>query len=661
MTVTFRAAMTGALLAVLIPTVAVLGVSAYHNGRSTVEDLTGQILEQTAFRIEERARGTFRIAVRASALVAAHFQSSQLGTSSALSNTSRSAVTDYLGEVLRAYPELSMVGLGLEESGDYFNALRRKEGIVVQELEQSRHLNSGFLLTPRGRLFVGKTRTPFDPRNRPWYRAGLSGGGAPAWTEAYPFTGMPQSGSIGISCAATLRSRDSKTLGVVSADFTLSDLSRFLDKLRLGERGIAFLIGRQSNGEFTVVAHPRPESLVYQSPQGARLTTISSLADQRVPTFLKLVPTDAARPGRVNPIRLTYQGVSYRGGYRWLGGEGLPPLLLCMLIPEADLLHRVQGQTVTTGVYAAVGLLAVVLSGFLLSARAGRWLSYLHQEADQIRLLNLDVRTAPKTHVWEVDEMGLRLEQMKAGLRSFSKFAPAQLVRSLMARGQDTGHSGERRVLTICFTDISGFTAIAERLQPEELVGVLSEYFDELANEIQASGGTVDKYIGDGVLAFWGAPEHRADHARRACLAALGMQSRIDRFNGRIAAQGHEPFRTRIGVHTGEVIVGVIGNQARLNYTVMGDAVNVASRVEQLCKHYRTAILITEDTYRASGKDLRVRELDRVNIRGRGQPILLYELLTPGGGEDAPAPQPDIEPVLPSPSTPDPPAFAGSG
>lgn len=637
--------MTGALLAVLIPTIAVLGVSAYRNGRSTVEDLTGQVLEQTAFRIEERARATFRVAVRASALVAAHFQPSEFDRGGTLRSSSRTAITDYLAEVLSVYPELSMLGLGLEGSGDYFNALRRKEGIVVQELLQSRHLNTGFLLTPRGRLPVGQSETAFDPRNRPWYRAGLLGAGVPAWTQAYPFTGAPQSGLIGISCAASLRDANSKTLGVVSADFTLSDLSRFLDKLRLGDRGVAFIIGRQSSGDFTVIAHPKPESLVSQSPQGVRLSAISSLPDQRIPEFLKLVPPNAVQPGKVTPIRLTHRGISYRGGYRWLGGEGLPPLLLCMLIPEADLLQRVQSQTVTTGTYAAVGLLAVVLSGFLLSARAGRWLSYLHQEADQIRLLNLDVRTAPRTHVWEVDEMGLRLEQMKAGLRSFSKFAPAQLVRSLMARGQDTGHGGERRVLTICFTDISGFTAIAEQLQPEELVGVLSEYFDELAVEIQTSGGTVDKYIGDGVLAFWGAPEHRVDHARCACLAALGMQSRIDRFNVRIAARGHEPFRTRIGVHTGEVIVGVIGNQARLNYTVMGDAVNVASRVEQLNKDFGTAILITEDTYRAAGDDLRVREIDRVNIRGRGQPVLLYELLTSEGSDKPAEALANIEPA----------------
>ncbi len=645
MTITFRVAMTGALLAVLLPTVAVLGISAYRNGRSTVEDLTGQILEQTAFRIEERARGTFRVAVRASALVAAHFQPSRFDRGGALRTSSRTAITDYLAEVLSAYPELSILGLGLAGSGDYFNALRRKEGIVLQELSQSRHLNTGFLLTPRGRMPVGQSRTDFDPRSRPWYRAGLLGKGVPAWTQAYPFTGNPQSGLIGISCAASLQDAKSRTLGVVSADFTLNDLSRFLDKLRLGERGVAFIIGRQSSGEFTVVAHPKPEFLVSQSPQGVRLSEISSLPDQRIPEFLKLVPPNAVQPGKVTPVRLTHRGISYRGGYRWLGGEGLPPLLLCMLIPEADLLQRVQSQTTTTEIYAAVGLLAVVFSGFLLSARAGRWLSYLHQEADQIRLLNLEVRAAPRTHVWEVDEMGVRLEQMKAGLRSFSKFAPAQLVRSLMARGQDTGHGGERRVLTICFTDISGFTAIAEQLQPEELVAVLSEYFDELAIEIQASGGTVDKYIGDGVLAFWGAPEHRADHARCACAAALGMQSRIEGFNARNAVMGHAPFRTRIGVHTGEVIVGVKGNQARLNYTVMGDAVNVASRVEQLNKDFGTTILITEDTYRAAGGDLRVREIDRVNIRGRGQPVLLYELLTSSGSDKPAEPLPNYEPA----------------
>ena len=122
------------------------------------------------------------------------------------------------------------------------------------------------------------------------------------------------------------------------------------------------------------------------------------------------------------------------------------------------------------------------------------------------------------------------------------------------------------------------------------------------------------------------------------------MAARIEHFNNRIAGRGHDPFLTRIGVHTGEVIVGVIGNQARLNYTVMGDAVNVASRVEQLNKQYGTSILITEDTYRAAGAGLRVRNVDRANVRGRGQPVLVLELLDTGGRAKIPVDQTSPEP-----------------
>lgn len=628
MRVTFRAALTGVLLCVLLPTAAVLGTSAYLNGRSTVQDLTEQILEQTSSRIEERARSTFHLAARPSTLVATHLQATGVGRRGSLSPAEFTHVSSYLTEVLRAYPELSMLGVGLEGSGDYCNALRVRQGLLVQQVEGRKRLNTEYLLANGTRRQVRRQRTSYDPRTRPWYRQGRAGAGKPAWTEAYRFVGRPQEeAAIGISCSTLVKGAGGKPAGVVSADFTLEDLSRFLRELRLGKNGFAFVVERRAGGRYALVAHRDPRLLVTQAPGGADLPSVTSLPDTRIARFLDRVRwSDTPREG-VRPVRMTHQGVSYLGGYRKLGGDGIPSLLLCMVIPERDLMHRVERQSQDTLLYASVGLLAVLLAGLVLSTIAARWLTYLHREADQIGRLELGARKAPRTHVWEVDELGLRLEQMKAGLRSFSKFVPAELVRSLLARGVEAGAEGERRTLTICFTDIWGFTSIAERLPPEELVRILSEYLDELTAEIQASGGTVDKYTGDGVLAFWGAPEAREDHALAACSAALRFRDRVNHLNERRTEAGGPVLQTRIGIHTGEVVVGTIGSQVRLNYTVMGDAVNIASRMEQLNKTYGTEILISESTYVSAGRKPEVRQIDHVTIRGREQPILIYELV----------------------------------
>ena len=151
--------------------------------------------------------------------------------------------------------------------------------------------------------------------------------------------------------------------------------------------------------------------------------------------------------------------------------------------------------------------------------------------------------------------------------------------------------------MTISFCDLADFTTLSEQLSPEELVRHLGDYFGPLSAEILATGGTVDKYIGDAIMAFWGAPAPTPDHAIAACTAALRNQATLAVLRRRWAAEGKPELHARIGIHTGEVIVGNIGSPARLNYTVMGDPVNVASRLEGLGKHYGTGILIGEPTY----------------------------------------------------------------
>src|SRR5262249_26375049 len=156
---------------------------------------------------------------------------------------------------------------------------------------------------------------------------------------------------------------------------------------------------------------------------------------------------------------------------------------------------------------------------------------------------------------------------------------------------------GEHRRLTIYFSDIADFTSISESMPPEALVAHLGEYLQAMSEQVLAAGGTVDKYIGDAVMAFWGAPLENAEHDRGAGTAAVRNQQPLRKLRERWQAEGKPPFRARIGIHTGEVIVGNIGSAARLNYTVIGDAVNLASRLEGLNKYYDTSILISESTF----------------------------------------------------------------
>ncbi|GIW40812.1 MAG: hypothetical protein KatS3mg076_1389 [Candidatus Binatia bacterium] len=181
------------------------------------------------------------------------------------------------------------------------------------------------------------------------------------------------------------------------------------------------------------------------------------------------------------------------------------------------------------------------------------------------------------------------------------------------------------------FSDIRGFTSLAEGWDPEELISTMNAYFEEMTDVVFAHGGTLDKYMGDAVMAFWGAPLEQSDHARRACATALEMLRRLEALNRAWAEEGKPELECGIGIATGEMIVGNLGSRRRLSYTVVGDSVNLASRLEALNKTYGTRILLSENVVELAGGDFLVREIDRIQVRGKTRATRIFELLGTAG------------------------------
>src|SRR4029077_846992 len=204
------------------------------------------------------------------------------------------------------------------------------------------------------------------------------------------------------------------------------------------------------------------------------------------------------------------------------------------------------------------------------------------------------------------------------------KYIPADLVKMLLSEGVEPRPGGTIRTVTILFADIAGFTGLSERLG-DQIVPLLSGYLDLMSREVSGHGGTIDKFIGDAVMAFWGARAANADHAVDACRAALASQQAL-RQSG-LSDDAGRPLKVRIGINSGAVLVGNIGSKFRLTYTVIGDAVNVASRLESANKEYGTDIIIGEEARRLAGDRICVRELDRLMVYGRSGGLTIYELL----------------------------------
>ena len=223
--------------------------------------------------------------------------------------------------------------------------------------------------------------------------------------------------------------------------------------------------------------------------------------------------------------------------------------------------------------------------------------------------------------VQRVSNEHLRIERMG---RYFSPQVAALLEGGELA-------TAESRTVTILFSDLRDFTALAETLGSEEVVALLNDYHTRMVEMIFSHGGTLDKYLGDGIMAYFGAPVAQPDHAERAVRCALAMQGALAPLNAERAARGERPLRMGIGIHTGPVVVGDIGAPRRREYTAIGDAVNVAARLEELTKTHGAPILVSQETRQAVGDGLRFSPATEALLRGRAQHVLTYVPVGGGG------------------------------
>jgi adenylate cyclase len=217
---------------------------------------------------------------------------------------------------------------------------------------------------------------------------------------------------------------------------------------------------------------------------------------------------------------------------------------------------------------------------------------------------------------------------------AFSRYLSPEIVSRIAENPEMLALGGERRDVTVYFSDIEGFTTISEKLEPEKLTQLMNRYLGEMTDTILASGGTLDKYIGDAIMAFWGAPLPCEGHALIGCRAALANQKRLLELAGEFSRLGYPPVRARIGLNSGPAIIGNMGSALRFSYTALGDTVNLSSRLEGANKAYGSYILISETTRAGAGAAVETRELDFVMVKGKHQPIRVYELLGLAGETD---------------------------
>jgi adenylate cyclase len=264
------------------------------------------------------------------------------------------------------------------------------------------------------------------------------------------------------------------------------------------------------------------------------------------------------------------------------------------------------------------GVMSVALKSVNTAVRRVEKLDYVHVEA---------VHTGD-----ELETLASGFNTMVDGLKerdklrtTFGKYMTATVMEHLLAGKVALG--GASVQVTILFTDIRSFTTISEKMDPQALVGLLNEYFTEMVGIVMQEDGVVDKYIGDAIMAVFGAPVPKKEDPVNAVRAAVRMRRALQELNKRLEARGAPTLRTGIGIHTGGVVAGNIGSEKRMEYTVIGDAVNLASRLESNTKELGVNVLISEDTYELTKHVIEARAVKEITVKGRKQPVMTYEVL----------------------------------
>ncbi|MGI6852570.1 adenylate/guanylate cyclase domain-containing protein [Mesorhizobium sp. 1B3] len=452
----------------------------------------------------------------------------------------------------------------------------------------------------------------FDPRNRPWYRAAV-GQSKPVSVGPYE---MATTGSLGVTVAEAHRGNRNV---VVAVDIILDTITEFLASQRISQNAVAFIVDASGNPVIHSdrdfmrrITAPREDIESGPSPASDPLVRSTGDIDARL-GGTEFVDVD----GRTFLVAVTpITSALLLGGHRVVVAAPLDELMG----PANRAL--LQGLAVSGTI-----VLLAILAALLLAQFVTKSLLRLTASANRLQSLDFSTPIDVASRVNEISTLGQAMNKARDAISTFAMYVPKELVRKGIESGHFAGRSAWRQDVTALFTDIYDFTTISEVHSPEQVVAMLSEYFDIFSSTVDAHGGTIIQFLGDSVFAMWNAPVADARHAENACRCALAIEDRIAAYNEAQRQKGRPEFRTRYGIHSGMAVVGSVGAEERLQYTAMGDTVNVASRLEGMNKDYGTTILASGAVVALCSDRIAFKALGSAQAKGRAGTLEIYEVV----------------------------------
>ena len=569
---TFRTSITFAVMAFVVALTALLIAIQLRSLRWATQEAASAYMDATTTKVLGRLQGELSTI---SSLVHVLATSSSVADSNDRSETGRAI--PLFKAALQELPQMDSIYAGFENGA--WLQVRRISDLTEEQRERLRApANADIAINlirptaegdlPLRRIFQDKQgneideidlwKYGYDARKRSWYWATMQ--------ADRPYVSEPYlSFSIGapvITVSAPLRG---KVPGVIAADLKLDTFSEFVQAQRPGQHGTVMIFDQAGS----LIAHPEFSDLVTSAmthPARSSLPSIDEINTGIVASVIRSSYNKDNNEGNIEDE--TGKGFLFRVTKFALGERYTGSILL--LAAQDDFVQnvrRLQFNGLVLAILVGAAFLPIV---WLFGSRMSRSLQRITAQARQLQTLAEPELVPVTSYIREIDELGSTMNLAQRAIWSFAHFVPKEIVRGLIDNSISTRLGGAKQDITLVFTDVQGFTTIAEAADPDVLMRQTSRYFSVLTEAFLAEGGTVDKFIGDAVMVFWNAPHPQPDHVARACRAALAAKAAGERLNVEFEADGLKPFITRFGIHVGEAVVGNVGSTERMNYTALG-------------------------------------------------------------------------------------------
>lgn len=618
------------ILVQLVGAVGLVGYLSFQNGQKAVQDLASQLRSELSVRIKRELEGYFHAPHAINRLNA-----------TALTYEDLDIVTAQKGENLlfqqmRIYPTIAFVYCGSAETGEFFGVLRSPDNGELQ-LSYGNTANNFFrdyysLDVQGNRMhWLYRADRPYDSRTRPWYRAAIETERA-VWTDVYIAftTGLPN-----VTASLPVYDRTGRRLlGVCATDVVLpAEFRFFLSQLDIGQSGEAFVVDRQGN----LISSSTDEPLMQGEGDATRFL---KAVDSNNPLVRNTAQYLAQEFNGFTEIRQPYQldfklnnQRQYLEVLPFQDGFGLDWLIV-VVVPESDFMAEITANNRLTVALCLVALAIAIISGVLLT----RWVTspILRLNAAVKDIAKGDwTRTVELDRTDEVGQLAASVNSMTRQLQasfeilelqrnSFSRFFPPEYLSFLDKSNVTDIELGDHvsKEMAILFSDIRAFTSLSEKMTPQESFNFINHYLQSISPPIRQHNGVIVKFLGDGVMAVF------PGGADDAVSAALQKLHHVAQFNAERAAAGHFPIQIGMGIHIGHMMVGIVGEETRMQADTLSDIVNLTARLEGLTKYYGVPLLISEDVLRKlqHPECYHTRFLDRAIVQGRTEAIAIYEV-----------------------------------